>query len=111
MEFYFSQAFHENSNIVPEMERHEIYSARNNFHNSDHHPTSTNNGSFSTNGCNGNSGTNGARYNQHIATIPRSANSQNDYHRTQPHTGISHLIYLFIHKNYIFQFIHHYFFV
>lgn len=69
------------------MERHDIYGARNNFHNSDHHPTLTNNGSFPTNGCNGNSGTNGARYNQLIATIPRSANSQNDYHRTQPHTG------------------------
>lgn len=70
------------------MERHEIYGARNNFHSGDHHPTSTNNGSFPTNGCNGNSGANGARYIQHVAAIPRSTNSQNDYHRTQPHTGI-----------------------
>lgn len=70
------------------MERNEIYGARNNFYNSYHHSTSTNNGSFPTNGCNGNSGINSARYSQHIATIPRCADSQNDYHRTQPHTGI-----------------------
>lgn len=65
-----------------------MYGARNNFHGAVDHPTSTNNISYPTNGCNGNSVVNGARFNQHVPAISRSVNTQNDHHRHQPHTGI-----------------------
>lgn len=81
-----------------------MYGARNNFHGVVDHPTSTNNGSYPTNGCNGN--INGTRFNQHVPAISRTANPQNDHHRHQPHAGelestnrhwrIANLTYLFV---------------
>lgn len=67
--------------ILPEG-RHEMYpTPRSAFHSSELHSSTNNGNGYNVNGSiNVNVNTNGARYNQHISTISRTANSQEHLH-------------------------------